>query len=226
MEGTGTEHVGVITAITPSTKREGQWDILVGGKLFATVGGESVQRLSLVTGLSVDEALAAAVREEAQAMRTLDRALDMLAFRARSVRELRRGLVRKGEPAETVDRAVERLVAAGLLDDAQFARQFARSKAVGRGLSRRRLRTELFRRGVAREVADEAIEEVLTDESIDEAAMIDSLARKKLRALTGLDAATRRRRLYAYLARRGYEPDQVRGATERLLGENTSSEIG
>src|SRR5262245_24137112 len=83
---------------------------------------------------------------------TYDRALDLLESRSRSVVELRRMLIRKGEPASDVDAAIERLRGAGLLDDGSYARQLARSKAVGAGQSRRRIAQELARRGVTRSI--------------------------------------------------------------------------
>ena len=61
------------------------------------------------------------------------RALDMLEARSRGVAELRRLLLRKREPEAEVDAAIERLKANGLLDDANFARQLTRSKALGAG---------------------------------------------------------------------------------------------
>jgi regulatory protein len=140
---------------------------------------------------------------------TYARALDMLEARARAVTELRRLLIKKGEPPEEVDAAIERLRVAGVLDDANFARQLTRSKALGGGHSRRRIQLELAKRGVARDVSDEAIEEVFEEEGIDEAAAIERVARKKLRLLGGLDLATQKRRLFGFLARRGYDSDAI-----------------
>jgi len=156
---------------------------------------------------------------------TYDRALDMLEARARGVAELRRLLIRKGEPAAEVDAAIARLVASGLLDDANYARQLTRSKALGAGMSRRRISQELAKRGVAREISDDAIESVFEDEEIDEAASIERVARKKLRMLAKLDEATQRRRLYAFLARRGYESDAILAVTARLIGDAEKPEI-
>jgi regulatory protein len=149
---------------------------------------------------------------------TYDRALDMLEARARAVTELRRLLIRKGEPPEDVDLAIERLRANGLLDDTNFARQLTRSKALGAGLSRRRIQQELSKRGVARDVSDEAITEVFDEEGVDESAAIERVARKKLRLLGNVDAATRKRRLYGFLARRGYGPDAIGDVVARLIG--------
>jgi regulatory protein len=152
---------------------------------------------------------------------TYSRSLDMLARAPRSARDLRRRLLLKGEPESDVDAAVERLVAAGLLDDAAYARAFVRSKISSKGFSRRRLQQELAKRGVARDVSDSAIAEVLEDEAVDEVATIERVARKKLRALRGLDDETQRRRLYAFLARRGYDVDDVRAVVGKLrrMGE-------
>jgi len=148
---------------------------------------------------------------------TYDRALDMLEARARGVVELRRLLIKKGEPEADVDAAIERLKSSGILDDANFARQLTRSKAIGAGLSRRRIGQELAKRGVSREVSQQAIESVFDEEGIDEAESIDRVARKKLRMLTKVDDATRRRRLYAFLARRGYDSDDIARVLQTLL---------
>ena len=141
----------------------------------------------------------------------------MLEARARGINELRRLLIKKGEPEGDVDAAIERLKSSGILDDANFARQLTRSKAIGAGLSRRRIGQELAKRGVSREISDQAIESVFDDEGIDEAASIDRVARKKLRMLTKVDDATRRRRLYAFLARRGYDHDDISRVLQTLL---------
>jgi regulatory protein len=141
----------------------------------------------------------------------------MLARAPRSVRELRRRLLLKGEPEAEIDAAIARLTSAGLLDDAAYARAFVRSKVSSQGFSRRRLQQELAKRGVARDIADAAISEVLRDDEVDEAANIDRAARKKMRGLQKLDEETQRRRLYAYLARRGYGIDEVRAVVARML---------
>lgn len=205
-----------VTAIVPSARREGRFEVLVEGRRVATLPADVVARLGLHVGDEVNEALGAAIASAAGMQRTYDRALAMLAARARAARELRLALLRKGEPAPAVDAAVARLTAAGLLDDAAYARQFVRAKMAGPGFSRRRLEAELARRGVARDVTAAALAEVMRDEEADTEAMLDRVARKRLRTLRG-DARTRRRRLYGYLARRGYAPDDIRRVSDRLL---------
>ena len=194
----------------------------VDGAEIATLSIEAIERLRLGSGVPFDDRLALEVEREAGILDTYDRALNMLAARGRASADLRRILIRKGEPVDRVAIAIERLERAGFVDDASFARQFTRSKAVGAGLSRRRVQQELAKRGVARDVSDEAIETVFVEEGVDEEASIERVARKKLRSLSSVDDATRKRRLYSFLARRGYDSDAI-GRVLRILLESRES---
>jgi regulatory protein len=51
---------------------------------------------------------------------------------------------------------------------------------------------------------------------------VERAARRKLRSLAKLDPATRRRRLYAFLARRGYDGEDIR-RTMAAVGEELRS---
>lgn len=147
---------------------------------------------------------------------TYDRALHLLGFRARSVSELRRKLLGNGEDATQVEEVIARLRDQKLLDDTDFARQFARTKLLAAGSSRRRIVLELTRKGVARDIADEAVDGLQESEGIDPSVVIHRVAAKKWKSLTKLDDFTRKRRLYAFLARRGFDPDEIRSAIAAL----------
>jgi len=140
----------------------------------------------------------------------------MLAFRGRASKELARSLVRKGEPRELVDRAIERLTEQGLLDDAAFAESFTRAKVLGAQQSRRRVQQDLARKGVARDVTDAAIATVFEEEQVDQREIVEQAARKKLGSLRKLEPVVRRRRLYAFLARRGYDAEDIRAAMDAV----------
>jgi regulatory protein len=210
--------LSTITAITAQPRHPGRFDVLVDGKRSATLSLDVIERLHLAVGRSV-EGLEERIDREAAQLQVYDRAINMLAFRARSSAELARSLVRKGAEKDLVDGAVARLKEQGLLDDAQFAQSFTRSKVVGAQHSKRRVQQDLARKGVARSVSDAAIATVFEEESVDQRAIVEQAARKKLRSLTKLDPNVRRRRLYAFLARRGYDGDDIRRAMD-AVGED------
>lgn len=212
-----------ITAIVANPRHAGRFSVEVDGKVFATLGVEALERLRLAVGASV-VGREAMIADEGAALRTYDRALNMLAARARSARDLERMLVRKGEDVRHVKVAIERLQQHGLLDDASFARQLARSRLGGAGRSVRRVQQELGRKGVEQTVAEESVRAVIEDEAIDENALALAAARKKVRSLKGLERTVQRRRLYAYLARRGFDPTTIGQAIDRACRGAQDSE--
>jgi regulatory protein len=208
-----------ITNITEHPRKPGRYVIDVDGKEFATVNAETLAETKSRVGVVIDDGLAARLNEASQDAAMYDRALNLLAFRARSARELQRRLTMKGESRERADRVIAKLRDIGLIDDADFARQVVRSK-VSAGASKRRLQQELFKRGVARDIADQAVADVLEDESVDEVAVAERIARKRLPSLASADAATQRRRLYGFLARRGHDSDTIRAVMDRVLSDS------
>ena len=212
--------MSVISQIVAAPRHPGRFDILIDGVATATLSLDAIDRLQLRVGQDV-AGLEERIVLEATQLAVYDRALNMLAFRARSSAELARALVRKGAQRAIVDHTIARLLEQGLLDDAAFARSFTRAKVLGANQSRRRVQQHLARKGVDRSVSDAAIAIVFDEEEIDQRGMVEAAARKKLRTLTGQEPAVRRRRLYGFLARRGYDGDDIRRAMEALREELT-----
>jgi regulatory protein len=203
-----------ITEISESNRRPGRFDVLVDGRRAAMLSVDGIVRLALHVGDEWTEPLAQRAADEAEALRVFDRGLAMLAVRAYAVRELRMGLLRKKEPEPLVDAAVARHVTLGALNDEVFARQFVRTRVSREGI--RRIQSELGRRGVSRELAAAAIAEVREEERVDPDEALDRIAARKLKTMSKLDGPTKRRRLYGFLARRGYEPDEIRRVIKEI----------
>jgi len=143
-------------------------------------------------------------------------ALNLLSARPYATRALHRKLIQKQYSAADADDAIRRLVDNGLLNDAKYAEQYARSKILSTGASKRRLLQELFRKGIKGDVATTAIASVLESEEIDPAAVVERVAKKKFAQLGGLEPLVVRRRLFAFLARRGYDVDEIKAVVSRL----------
>lgn len=136
-------------------------------------------------------------------------ALRMLDVRARTLTDMRRRLARRGHCPDTIEATVARLMSAGLLDDDAYARQFARSRLTAGRTAPSRVRLDLMRRGVDRATAGAAVQDVLSEETVDVAAILEDLVRNRAALLSDLDERSRRRRLYSYLARRGFDADDI-----------------
>jgi regulatory protein len=209
--------VSVITGIVPDARREGRLAVLIDERPAAVISLDINERLGLRVGTSVDETLGAALAEADADCALYDRAMRLLAARSRSAADMRRRLRRDGAEPGRVERVIAALSARGFVDDAAHARSVTRSRVRSKGTSARRIEQELRRQGVAADIAAEAIGEVFADEAIDEASVAVAMARKRAAQLADLPAPVQRRRLYGYLARRGYGPDVVRAAVDAVL---------
>ena len=143
-------------------------------------------------------------------------ALNLLSARPYAIRALHRKLIQKKYPAADADDAIRRLVDNGLLDDRKYAEEYARSKMLSTGASKRRVTQDLYRKGIKGDIATLAIANVIADEEIDTGAALERVARKKLAQLGDLEPLVLRRRLFAFLARRGYDLDDIKSVISRL----------
>ena len=143
-------------------------------------------------------------------------ALNLLAARPYSSRALHRKLIQKKYSAADADDVIRRLVDNGLIDDKKYAEQYARSKMLSTGASKRRLTQDLYRKGIKGDVATNAIANVIDQDEIDPTAVIERVARKKIAQLGNLEPVVIRRRLFAFLARRGYDLDEIKRVVSLL----------
>ena len=143
-----------------------------------------------------------------------DKALDLLARRAHSRAELERKLLARGYEEDEVERVLERLLAARLLDDKAYAEHQAERMAQGKGFAPRRIAQELRRRGVDSDTIDAAVDS-LEDYEPQEA--ITALLERKF--ARNLGTVQGRRRTVNALVRMGYGWTDIRNAMRRYENE-------
>lgn len=145
-----------------------------------------------------------------------DRALRLLAYRARSAKEIRERLTRIGFTEVLVEDEVRRLARVGLLDDGAFAAGYAHHAVEVRRVGRRAITVELDRRGIAPAMVEQVTAK-LTPEAEEERAL--ALARKRAARLRDVDVRKAYGRLSGFLFRRGFDGDVVRQVCRQVLAE-------
>jgi SOS response regulatory protein OraA/RecX len=76
----------------------------------------------------------------------------------------------------------------------------------------------LLAQGVDRRTAEDAVRDALAEEGIDPQLEARAVAAKRARQLGHLPPAVRKRRLLAYLARRGYAAPGIKDLVEQVCG--------
>ena len=206
---------GAITALEPDPRRAASVRIQVAGRPYYTVSREAADAAALVVGRPIDAALHERLGRAADAEAAFRTAVGALELRAYARTDLGRRLMRKGHPRDAVADALARADALGLLDDAAFARNYVQTRAA-RGRGPMRLQRDLQAMGVARVEVDRAIA-AHWPEGTEDLEMPVALAARRARQLAGLAPPVRRRRLLAYLARRGFTGRTALAAVTRAL---------
>ncbi len=158
--------------------------------------------------------------------------LRQLTLAPRSRHQLAVKLAERGVPAEAAMAVLDRFEEVQLIDDAEFARMWVRSRSATRSLARSALKRELAEKGVDPALAEDALASISDDDERDAAR---ELIHRKMRQGVDLSDRSARdkevRRLVSMLARKGYAPglafalvkDALDGQGDALDGGDTPS---
>jgi len=142
--------------------------------------------------------------------------LRRLSFGPRTRVQLHEAILAKDVPADVADAVLDRFVEVGLVDDADFAREWVRVRHRDKGLSRRALADEMRRKGVR---AEDAVEALWTLDGDDERAAAEALVARRLQSSRGLEYPKRVNRLMGMLARKGYGPGLAGDVVRQALAD-------
>jgi regulatory protein len=161
--------------------------------------------------------------EDKTRKRIMARAVNILAARPRSERQLRERLLEKpwAEPA-LVDECLARLKELGYINDSQFARSYANSRVSAKPVGRSRLARELAGKKVAPQTIAEALDD--TFEDVSEESLIDRAIEKRIRTRGRPEDRNDAKRMFDYLARLGFGYDLIIRKLQALRAETEENE--
>lgn len=154
---------------------------------------------------------------EATPQRELKRAktiaFRLLKIRGRSEDELRGRLRLKKIPGDTVEKTIEYLRNTKLVDDRRFAKDWIDAR-LNRPFGLRRISLELQKKGIDPEIIKDELARVKINYK--ESDIVETLARRRSARYTHIDGEKRRKRVFDYLARRGFSLDAIQKAIQKL----------
>lgn len=155
-----------------------------------------------------------ALRERDDVAKAVEKGVELLSYRPRSRAEIRRRLAKKQVTDATIESALERLESLGYVDDRQFARFWIENRLRFKPRGPQALRYELRQKGIAESIISD-----LLDELVDEHAAAHDAATGRIRRLRGTNRFTFRRKLTAYLQRRGFSYSVSSSVIDALIEE-------
>jgi len=197
-----------ITAIEPQARHDNRFNIYI-DDAFA-LGVSAILAAKLRVGQTIENAEITALERDEAYETAHDKALSFLETRPRSANEVKQQLRKKKIEADVIDRVIERLTQAGLLDDKAFAKYWVENRETFRPRAGRALKYEMKRKGLS----DTVIASALKGLSEDDSAYRAGVARA--RRWYGLEHRDYLQKMVGFLVRRGFAYDVSKQAAERL----------
>ncbi len=148
----------LIQEVKPSKRIPGRWLVVLEDGSILRVGENEAADFALYAGRELSDGEAEELQAAARRSGWKAKALDLLARKPQSRRELEKKLAEWGADEAAALSICDRMEELGYLNDAEYAGRIVRHYSA-KGFGERKLRDELYRRGVPRELWEEAMEE-------------------------------------------------------------------
>lgn len=144
--------------------------------------------------------------------KAVDKCYDLLSRRDHSVKELKIKLLRTIDE-KNADKAIEKMLELGYLDDEKYARNLVKYLAQTRNMSKNHIKQEMFKRGIPNEI----IILVMEDYEFDNVSCVVDLILTKYR--NKLNNEDGNKKVIASLMRKGFSYSDIKNAFYRIENE-------
>jgi regulatory protein len=188
--------------------------------------GEYAFGLSRITaawlqiGQRLSEEKINSLREQDESEVAYQRALILLNHQQRTSHEIRQKLIEKGFSSTRVEEVVDRLTQAGLVEDGQYALLWVENRNTYHPRSRRLIRMELRQKGVAEDQIDQALLGSAEDDEL-----ATQAAMQQIRKYSDLDWPEFRKKMSAFLLRRGFSYGTVAPVVRSIWESEIAGQI-
>lgn len=208
----------IITQISPQAKDPLRENIYLDGKFGFGIAAEKRFEHRLKVGNSIFEKEVKDLVFEDQVGKLMNSSQRFLSFRPRSEYEVRQNIKKKLDKGDFVktdkisDEVVKKLTKLGLVNDEEFAQWWIEQRHKFKPRGERLLRSELQGKRIDREIIDKLFHAYVTPHK-----EIDRIAEKAQVKYSKLPQYEFKRKLINFLARRGYDWDEISVVVDRLV---------
>lgn len=140
-------------------------------------------------------------------------AIRLLSVTKRSERELRKRLKEKGYQDSAIEKVVHVLKEQKYLNDLSLAKQQVEYSIFGNPKGRKRIRFELKHKGLSDTVIENALDSYDSQKELE---LATELAARKFEQMNDPDVLKRKKRVFDFLSRRGFDYEICRSVTAKL----------
>lgn len=204
-----------ITRIEFQKKNKNRVSIFLNDEFGFGLDATLVGKYNLKKGDVLNEETISQILLTEEKKRVKENAFRYLAGRAHSEKELRTKLLHKGYDEKLVSEVISELKEQKFIDDLEFALSYARSRMLNKPMGERLLRRELWQKGINEAHIQKAVEEAYSKK--EQAEFARDLVKSRKTRNRDLETEKRKKRLYDFLLRRGFDWDIAKEVVEQEL---------
>lgn len=216
-----------ISKISPQKRKE-RANVFIDGKFSFGLDLEILAKHNLKVGRKISESEIEEIIKEGEFQKVYDKALRFLSYRPRSEKEIKDYLYKKKVGEETKKLVLNKLKKRNLINDQEFALWWVEQRISFRPRGKILLEQELRKKGVDRETVREVLEKVFQKEVETKDAIAYRLspsfefelalkaAKKKLSQYKKLSSFEFKKKMTAFLARRGFSWEVIKEVLEKI----------
>ena len=203
-----------ITTIQVQKKNKERFSLFHEGRFLLGVSSQTLVKCSLKKGTLLTADVIEHILAVEQYHKAKDYCLGLLSRRDHSVKELILKGIKKGFFKETLERITQELQQQRYLDDHRFALNFMHDAIEFKKWSLTKIKVELHKKGVNKAIINELLSDL--DDSIWKEQIV-GLVQKNKAKFRRADLSKRKKKIYDYLARKGYNSTLIWSEMNNLL---------
>ncbi|WP_058304005.1 RecX family transcriptional regulator [Gorillibacterium timonense] len=212
--------VAVITQVEQQKKNRSRYNLYLDGEYALSVHEDLLIQYRLLKGESVDKIRLEEILQADEKHRAYLDAIRFISVRSRSIDEVRKKLKTRGYEPPMIQQVLDQLGEQGYLNDLDFAELWTKERITLQKKGRKWVEQELRQKGVNKQIISDAIGRIDPEEEKQQALTV---ATKRWKLLSG-EPADKKRKLFAFLARRGYSPQLVSAVVKEVSAGETISD--
>jgi len=222
-----TSQLPKITKITQAVKHKDRVHIELDGKYWVTITKDQLVKLGLYKGQSIEAEEKNEIENQATLQKVMNKVLDYIAVRPRSIREVERYLEKK-ELDEFKEEVLLYLKEKKYLDDEEFTKWYVENRVSFGVHGPNKIKVELSELGISSSMSGRVIAEILGDsERQDE--QLDTIVTyiaKIAHRIKAKDKYELQNKIFSRLAGRGFKYEDIKRGYRKYLEEgNTNSTL-
>ena len=205
----------LISKIKRQSKNSKRVSIFIDDEFKCGLYEDTVVKYNLSTGDEISEETLDAIINFDEYLYAKKASFDLLSYRLRSEKEIKDKLKLKKISLRTIEKTIKHLKELSLLNDEEFAKQLVLENISSKPKGKNLIRQKLFQKGISKRISEQVLEDVF--KSIDEKKIISELFEKYSKKVGSADIYEKKRKIFSYLARKGFDFEIINEVIQEKL---------